>query len=388
MKEINPFVIGKYVSDKYFCDREEETSAIQKHLLNGRNVTLISDRRIGKSGLISHVFAQPSMQKQFYTINVDLYSTNSLSELVCMLSNEVYRSLYQHTASWRDTFFRIISSLRVGFKLDPLTGAPSFDVGVGDITTPEMTLEQIFDYLEKANKPCVVAFDEFQQITNYAEKNVEALLRTYIQRCKQTQFIFAGSRKHLMAQMFLSPSKPFYQSTINMGLDVIEKETYISFAQRMFAFGKKTIDSDLVSFVYDACRGITWYMQVLLSEMYNLTDKETQCPKEAYQQALQNIVLVQEPFYHEIITSLPARQKALLFALADAGKAENITSIQFVQKHKLQSPSSVQAALKGLNEKDMVTKIGDSWMVYDVFFQHFIRIEILHRPMILPMETK
>ncbi len=48
----NPFVIGKYLSPKYFCDRTEETEFLKKQIENGRDVALISPRRIGKSGLI------------------------------------------------------------------------------------------------------------------------------------------------------------------------------------------------------------------------------------------------------------------------------------------------------------------------------------------------
>ena len=370
---INPFVIGRYISKEYFCDREKETAFLSKQILNGRNVTLISDRRIGKSGLISHVFAQPEMYQQYYTIVVDLYATNSLAEMVYAFSNEVYRSIDKQSKTWLDKFFQVISSLRIGFKLDSITGAPTFDIGLGDITTPQMTLEQVFAFLELADKPCVVAFDEFQQITNYPEKNIEALLRTYIQRCKKTQFIFSGSRKHLMSQMFLSPSKPFYQSTINMGLDPIPRDTYANFAKQMFRLGNKMIDEEVVIQVYDMCRGITWYMQMLLNEMYSLTNSNQSCGTNMINQALYNVVLIQEPFYREILAALPTKQKSLLYALVKENGAQNITSAAFIQKHKLLSASSVQSALKGLYEKDIVIELNDTWYVYDIFLAHYLQ---------------
>lgn len=37
---MNPFVVGRYVSDKYFCDREGETSFLIKQIENGRNVCI------------------------------------------------------------------------------------------------------------------------------------------------------------------------------------------------------------------------------------------------------------------------------------------------------------------------------------------------------------
>ena len=369
---VNPFVIGKYLSKEYFCDRENETAFLVKQVSNGRNVTLIADRRIGKSGLISHVFAQPEISKQFYTIAVDLYATGSLAEMVHAFSGEVYRAVNQQSQSWLDKFFQVISSLRVGFKMDVVTGAPTFDIGLGDITAPEMTLEQIFAFLETADRPCIVAFDEFQQIANYPEKNIEALLRTHIQRCKKTLFIFSGSRKHMMTQMFLSPSKPFYQSTINMGLEPIPCATYIEFAQRMFALGNKQIESEAVEQVYALCRGITWFMQMLLNEMYSLTKEGERCDADYIDVALRNVVQVQEPFYREVLAALPLKQKTLLFAILKENGAENITSGAFVQKYKLGSASSVQAAMKGLVEKDLVTENNGIWFVYDIFLAQYI----------------
>ena len=52
----NPFVYQGYESPDYFCDRTEETENIFSALQNGRNITLISPRKIGKTGLINHAF--------------------------------------------------------------------------------------------------------------------------------------------------------------------------------------------------------------------------------------------------------------------------------------------------------------------------------------------
>jgi hypothetical protein len=226
--------------------------------------------------------------------------------------------------------------------------------------------------LELADRPCVIAFDEFQQITNYPEKNIEALLRTHIQQCSKTRFIFSGSRKHLMAQMFLSPAKPFYQSTINMGLEAIPKATYMEFAKRMFVKGNKQISDQAVDQVYDLCRGITWYMQMILNELYAMTRTGTLCTAEYIDEALRNVVRVQELSYRELLASIPTRQKSLLYALSKEHGAKNITSSAFIQKHKLVSASSVQSALRGLVEKDIVMERDSIYWVYDVFLEQYI----------------
>lgn len=58
MKELNnPFVVYGYKGARYFCDREKETEKIIKGLTNERNIALIAPRRIGKTGLVHHVFS-------------------------------------------------------------------------------------------------------------------------------------------------------------------------------------------------------------------------------------------------------------------------------------------------------------------------------------------
>ncbi len=101
-------------------------------------------------------------------------------------------------------FFSVQKSLSIS------NGAPVWGIGIGNIVNPEITLDEIFSYLNQADKPCLVAIDEFQQITNYADNRIEALLRTYIQRCTNAHFIFSGSHCHLMAEMFTSPARPFF----------------------------------------------------------------------------------------------------------------------------------------------------------------------------------
>ena len=55
---------------------------------------------------------------------------------------------------------------------------------------------EVFRYLEHADKPCLVAIDEFQVIAKYPENNVEALLRTQIQHCNNIVYFFGLQRQY------------------------------------------------------------------------------------------------------------------------------------------------------------------------------------------------
>ena len=180
----NPFVISGYISPYYFCDRDDESKNLIRYLTNGRNVAIISTRRMGKTGLIRHCFQAKEIKDNYYTFFIDIYATSSLREFVFALGKEIFEELKPKGSKFLDHFFSVIISLRAGFRLNRDTGEPSFEIGLGDIQEANNTLEEIFHYLELANRPCIVAIDEFQQIGHYAEANVEAVLRTLIQNCK------------------------------------------------------------------------------------------------------------------------------------------------------------------------------------------------------------
>ncbi len=371
----NPFVVGRYISDRYFCDRDKETAFLIKQMKNGRNLALISPRRMGKTGLIWHTFQQPQLNEEFYTFFVDIYATTSLSEFVYLLGKTIYKVLKPKKTLWSERFFQIVRSLRAGFKLDVMTGEPVFDIGLGDIQTPQTTLDEIFEYLECADKPCLVAIDEFQQIGSYEEKTVEALLRTKIQQCRQTLFIFSGSKRHVMNKMFNSSSKPFYQSAISMELNPIPIDVYADFAVRQFEERDKHIEKSVIETVYRQFDGCTWFVQMMMNELFSLTAGKAYCDATSLALARQNVIRSQEGTYKDLLSRLAPRQKQVLQAIAKEGTAEGITSSAFIKKYNLPSASSVQAAVKPLLKSDIITLENGSCRVYDYFFSEWLRSE-------------
>ena len=369
---LNPFVVGRYVSDKYFCDRKKETEFLIKQIENGRNIALISPRRMGKTGLIRHCFHQSCLSDNYYIFFVDIYSTSSLAEFVYLLGKTIYEELKPKKTIWAEKFFQIITSLRVGFKMDAITGEPGFDIGLGDIQAPQTTLDEIFQYLDAADKPCIVAIDEFQQIGSYEEKNVEAMLRTKIQQCKQTMFIYSGSKRHLMSNMFHSSSKPFYQSAISMGLEPIPMDMYVEFANRLFEERGKHVSGELVENVYRLFDGCTWFIQMMMNELFALTGHDETCGVDKLDEARKNVIQAQEVSYKELLARLAPKQKLILQAIAKERLVKGITSSAFIKKYNLPSASSVQAALKPLLKNDLVTQDGDAYRVYDYFFSEWL----------------
>lgn len=227
---MNPFITTGYVGPEYFCDRIEETKALTDLLMNGNNVALMSPRRYGKTDLIRHCFGQKEISERYCTFIIDIYSTKSLAEMTERMGKSILDTLKpKGTQAW-SKFVNALSSLKGGISYDA-AGVPSWTLKIGDLGNPKTTLDEIFAYLSNAEKPCLVAIDEFQQITNYADKNVEATLRTYIQYCPNAKFVFSGSHREMMGSMFTSSARPFYQSATIINLPPIREELYAEFCK-------------------------------------------------------------------------------------------------------------------------------------------------------------
>lgn len=352
---INPFFITGIIPEPYFCDREKETQQLVSIIENKAHILLTSERRMGKTQLIYHVYEQPSIKDVFHTFYVDLYPTTSLHEMVLFLSKEIYSTLIPKGKKALDFFLSTLKSLTGSLGYDPLKGTPSFDVRLGDIHNPELTLQEIFRYLEKAGKPCIFAIDEFQQIANYPEKNVEALLRSYIQPMNNCLFIFAGSNRHILENMFNSAARPFYNSTEQFHLDRIPKEIYTSFALQKIADAGRSITPEAAALAYDLFEGHTYYVHHVLHNAFANVNPKKAIDEKDIRDTLDNLLDARDSTFSNAMNKLNFKQKETLVAIAKEGKASGVTSVAFVKKHALMSASSVQYAISTLLDNQLLT---------------------------------
>ncbi len=366
----NPFVLRGYVSDDYFCDRRQDTQDLIDELRNGNNVTLVAQRRIGKTGLIQRAFAQPELSG-YYTFIVDIYATKSLADFVHELGRAIVAGLQSRGRAAIEAFVNSLRSLRSSVSFDSM-GNPSWGVEVGEIVNPSLSLEEIFKYLESADKRCLVAIDEFQAISSYRDENVEAKLRTLVQSCRNANFVFSGSRRTMMSEMFLSHSRPFYNSTSIRGLNVIPKDVYVDFAMRFLE--DRGISRSEVEALYDEFGGITWYLQRVLNKVYYMSSVAPGSKDDSLVSAAISRILDEGSYaFQSLLFQLPAKQKELLVAICREGSVSEVMSARFVREHKLASASSVQSALRGLVEKDFVTDDLGSYELTDKFLALWMR---------------
>ncbi len=373
IKLANPFVIGRYAGQQYFCDREEQLRFLEKSIENGRDVAIISPRRMGKSGLIEHFFAQEVLRSKYMTVFVDVYATSSIAEMVAMLGQAVFHAITKENDSPWQRFIGGLKSLRPTVTFDANTGAPSLSLTSVAISNPELTLAEIFEYLETAPRPAIIAIDEFQEISKYRGGKAEALLRSYIQRAPRTRFIYAGSEQSVITAMFNSAKRPFYQSCHIMHLPPIAEDVYIEFAMQKFEeYGKKG-DREVVRTVYRNMSGITWFIQMMLNELFALTPEGGQLCMENISVAERNIIGIQEYSYRETMARLSPMQRNLAIFMAKNGPVKNILSAESLAISGFKTTASLQSAYNGLEKAGLITKSTDRHSLYDVFFATWLR---------------
>lgn len=331
----NPFVVYGYKGAEYFCDRQKETEKMISTLHNERNITLVAPRRMGKTGLIHHVFHQ--MEEQYEGVKcfyLDIFATKNLEQMVQLMASEIIGKL----------------------DLKPSEGRES--------------LKRIFEYLKQSGKRCYIAIDEFQQILSYPEDGVEAMIRSYIQFLPNVYFVFSGSQQHMMQEMFLSANRPFFQSSLVLSLPCIEEPVYRKFANRLLSSQHRVIDESVFSYIYQQSGSVTWYVQAILHGIYE--HGSYGITKSLVDEVIQELIEEQAMACQNYCAWLTENQQMLLLAIASESLVSSPLSQQFISTHHLPATSSVKTALKALVDKQLVSKTPKGYLVSDRFFAKWL----------------
>ena len=368
----NPFILEPYKSKDFFCDREAETEVIIKHLTNGRNVTLISPRRLGKTGLIFRVFDEiKSKRLPFETVYADISDTVSLDEFITVVSNAIVNKLEKQNKI--TSFFKFLKTVRPLLGFDP-SGSPQVSITFASENQKQSTLAELLNYLENYPKKVVVAIDELQQIREYDGVNMEALLRKHIQHLHNVRFIYCGSKKHTMSDMFTNAKKPFYESTTFSFLSKLSVPVYSAFIKKLFLSGGKAITEEQVNYIIEWTRDHTYYTQRLCNEVFSIS--ENRVNEEDIQTAINTILDQEKERFQEIRRLITSSQWKMLKAIAIEQSVKHITSSAFLSKYGITSGATALRNINALLEKELIlaetTGEETTYSIYNVFFSRYL----------------
>jgi len=361
MKPNNPFPVVGYHGPDMFCDREKETERLSKNLMGGLNITLISLRRMGKTALIHHVFNEISSKKQSVCLYIDLYPTRSIKDLTRQLATASMNVLPRKKRTG-NRFLSFLKGLRPVITYDPLTGAPGVRFEYSDVAEYEVTLAALLKFLGEMGTDVYLAFDEFQVISSYEDGNAEAMLRTMIQPLTNIHFIFSGSNRHMMNEIFHSTKRPFFASTRIMSLPVISTESYSRFIAEKFAENKRKISPEAIAFVLEWTRRHTYYTQSVCNTLFSYGGREIDI--QSARAICGEILEEQEKTFLQYRHLLTVNQWQVLMAVAKEGKVYRAQSGEFLSRYSLGTPAGTKRAIDALLAKEMIYEESDSTGTY------------------------
>src|SRR5688572_18885526 len=267
MAILNPFPVTVYHGPEYFCNRQVETRRLSDNAMNGVHTTLLSIRRMGKTGLIQHLFHKLDSRKEVYCLYADIYASQMQKDLINQLSSAVLKT-FPPKKNIGKKVMNFITGLRPVISYDNLTGQPEVSFQFTQARQQEQSLESLLQFLDTLDAIIIIAIDEFQQISHYPEKNTEALLRTLIQSLKNTRFIFSGSSRHILTQIFTGSKRPFFGSAQMLELKSINRQEYGGFIIRKFWDHRRKIDDEALEFICEWTRLHTYYTQAVCNRLF------------------------------------------------------------------------------------------------------------------------
>lgn len=364
----NPFSLKVVTRPEEFCNRTSEIQKLINCAASNTNVVIFSPRRYGKTSLVRHVQNQLA-QSGFNTIYIDLFGLSSADNIASRFAKGVYKALYEKKSLWQKAL-SIIKSHRPVIRPDSSGTGLSITAEVAGtgLSGPELldeTLSELGRFMAAGKKRFNLALDEFQEITEIKDSNIEGILRAHVQH-QEAAYFFIGSRRRVLLNMFNQKRRPFFQSAINFELDKLPHNELTAFVMDRFQSAKKRCPEDVADQLANQVADHPYYCQKLAFFCFERSDRKA--THNILQQAYDDLIQSETPVYEAILQGLSPRQIALLKAIAKE-PSKSLMSIDYMRKHTLKSVGGVQSAIKKLEQLDLIEKKKDGpWIVVDPVF--------------------
>jgi len=367
---MNPFNYISIAEGDNFYDRTDETKRIVDTLTGGNNIVLFAPRRYGKTSLVFRAM-QRLEQQGVSCVYMDLMPVYSLESFAELYLQALYRK-----QTGLERFIQMVSALkniRPKLTFDEM-GRPEFGVEFAETKVGPATIAEILDLPEKMaqnGKRIVVVMDEFQEIRKLAKFELEALIRSKIQQQHHANYLFLGSKTHIIQDMFMAKNRPFYNSAITLQLSALPEEETVSFIQNKFATSLINISEELCRYIIARVENIPYYIQLLSAEIwqYMMPDLH-EVTADIIDECFARVVELKSDYYYERTDRLSVLQKRLLIALTKSG--ENIYSGEYIERNRLVGASSLQKAVAVLLDEGLIDRSGAIYSYCDPFYKYYI----------------
>ena len=365
---MNPFRYGCVVDGENFCGRPELQRQLKELLKSGQNIVVQGPRRMGKTSLVCETVKSIRKVKMVY---VDLFCVKTVGDFcrrtVAAVSKCGGRSFLDRTAE-------LIRSLRPVIALDRDTGEPSITVDVKAARGVE-SVEEVMDMVAEQSKrvPMCIVFDEFQDVVDLPDSDVViAALRAKIQFLPAVPFVFLGSVRNRMREIFDSPKSPFFKSAITFEVGEIGRDALAKFLVDRFRIGERRASEEVVGRIIAAANGISGDVQELCETTWLVTERDAKLTLADVERGIEAVFMRESRAFGAAISKLTAVQLNVLKGLAEE-KHPRPYSGDFLSEYGLKNVGSVTKALKRLMSDELIYEHQGSFEFENPFFREWLR---------------
>jgi len=368
---MNPFSYGTVVKEPYFFNRHDELKRIVETLKGGNNLVLYAPRRYGKTSLVIKAI-QELENAGYYCIYFDFMTVYSRESFIESFS----KTILARKSQWKkalQAFSTFVKGLKPSLTFNE-NGNPEFSIDIIESKVSDTTLEAVIDLPEKLadkKQPTIIVMDEFQEIQKLNGNNFENLLRSKIQHHEHVNYLFMGSRTHLLNDMFTNKNRPFYNSAQTMSIGPLPYKETVEFLINRFSISDIILDESGAEYLIEKAGNIPYYIQLLASEVWQYSVRTTTTiTSKIIDTCYDKILDLKQDYYFELFDRNTAYQKKLLKALATNG--HNIYSNEYAETFRLSAPSTTQKAIAGLMNNGIIEKQEDDYSFSDPFFKWYV----------------
>ncbi len=368
-----PFVFGKIASDKNFTDRKTELNQLILNFTSLINTILISPRRWGKSSLVIKA-AEAALKKDrsLRFCFIDIYNVRSEEQFYQLLAQEILRASSSKIEGLMENAKKFMGRFipRISFSPD---SSNEFSLGL-DWQEVKKQPDDILNLAENIAKEkklkFIICIDEFQNISGFEDPlALQKKMRSHWQKHKNTSYCLYGSKRHMLMEVFASPSMPFYKFGDILFLQKIDKEEWISFLKKRFSETGKKIGNDNALLITNFADCHPYYVQQLAQQVWLRTEKE--CYSEIVITAHESLVMQLSLLFQSLTDELSNTQ--INFLKAVLSEAKQLSSQKTLQEFSLGTSANVLRIKQALLNKEIIDIQGSMVSFLDPIYKYWLK---------------
>ena len=353
----NDIFPSKLATGDYFCNRTKERQLLADNIRKSRHTVLVSPRRYGKSSLVHYVISELNLP----CTAIDLFLAHNDRSITKRLISGIAEAL-SIIMPVEQKALKVIKQFFKGFHASMEWGTFNLELThrEGEIDAVDQVynaLKGLAQLADKQNQKIIIFIDEFQDIAvAESAKSIQGAIRHVAQETDSLMFIFSGSNRHFLLELFDDRSMPLYMLCDKIHLDRMQSTDYHPHIQKlaMQKWGQELSERVLLK-ALTLAELHPFYVNLLLNKLWQGSYPEDSDHVETvWQQCMED----EQRRIRAELEKLSRNQQEALKILAKYPTPEP-TGRDFSHKSQL-AASSLHQTFKALFEHDVVFRVTQS----------------------------